>query len=225
MLLQSDNETLGEVVVKVERSDVVNARNGWVKKYGNVACSEHWLISCACHKPPISLLQQAQPTLPQSMSSHLGLSSSSEDTLLVPVDPSHAWDRREICEVPDLLPDDGLDPIKDPVVHLIIFLLKLLAPGTGRDRMQTALGICAILCHDERFGEAALPFFELVFEVFFRQTQVTSIGVPAIVSVDRDEIEEVSNCIIMRRGQSLVCERDRSVVQRPSKFDERFEVR
>ena len=62
---------------------------------------------------------------------HLGLAIPGEDALPVATDAHRAAGGREVREVPDLLADDGVEGVEDPLVHLEDLDLVLLAPRLG----------------------------------------------------------------------------------------------
>ncbi len=90
-----------------------------------------------CHAPRVAFLQVIRPgadsevfapAAAQVMGCRFGLAVTGEDTLLVSADPHDARRGGEVCEVPDLFTDHGIDSIEHPMVHLQVFDLVFLAP-------------------------------------------------------------------------------------------------
>lgn len=75
------------------------------------------------------LLPLPRPSLTQRVSGHLGLPIPAKYTLPVPVDPKDARARTKVGKVPHLLAHDGVDPVKDAVVHVVKARLELFGPG------------------------------------------------------------------------------------------------
>src|SRR5690349_22226700 len=106
------------------------------------------------------------PAMAQGVRAGLRTAVPGEDALLVAVDPGDARAGGEVGEVPDLLADDGVDPVEDPVIHRQQLDLELLAPRVADQAVQPGLGVGAVLGHHDGLA-APRPLAQLGLEHTF----------------------------------------------------------
>jgi hypothetical protein len=123
-----------------------------------------------------------------------------------------------------VLADDGGHPVEDPVVHLQVLDLVLLAPRFGRHGMQAGQGVGAVLGDDDRLA-LARPGLELGLQRGLRAGQVAGEGVPAVVAVEHQDVAQRVQDVLAVRGEHHVRVAHRpGRVELPRQREERLEV-
>ena len=101
---------------------------------------------------------------------------------LFAADADDAGGRGEVGEVPDVLANDSVNAVEDSMVHIQIFDLVILAPrASGNNRMQTRIGVGAILGDDDRLAFPG-PSGQLLLPGQLGRLQVAGVDVPAAVA-------------------------------------------
>lgn len=156
-----------------------------------------------------TLLRDATPPLAQVEGGRLGLAIPGEDALSVASDAHRATGGREVREVPDVLTDDGVERVEDPLVHLEHFDLVLLAPWLGGDLVQTGHGVGAVFGDDDRLVLAG-PTCHLFSPVTLSGGQVASVDVPAIIAVEQQNVGVLRYATLSERSEHDVDETHRT---------------
>jgi len=148
--------------------------------------------------------------MPQQPGGGLGLAVTGEHALVVAARPVHRLGGAEVGEVPHVLADDLRDPADNAQRRLDQRDLVLLGPHDRRQGVQTRQRVGAELGHDDGLA-VPRPGPELLLQVPFGGPEVTGVGVPAVVPVHADQVEQVRHDVGVRRGGGHVGEADRPV--------------
>src|SRR5881392_1355724 len=122
-----------------------------------------------------------------------------EDPFLVSLNAIVVLASLEIRKIPNLLTNKMCKFIKHLVICPVIFYLIFFSKHSRFDIMESGNRIGAVLGHHKRFIWAAFhPSFELSTQFCFSGFKVTAITVPAIITVECENIKQLGNFILIR---------------------------
>ena len=148
----------------------------------------------------LQLLCESPVPLSQDMSRQLGLPLPREDPLLVPRHPPRLLLGHEVREVPDVFPDEptlrpglveGLEVLLDELD------LVLLGEDHGWLHVDPGHGVGPVLRHHDRLACGSPPVLQLGEHLPLDELGVTGVGVPGEVSVDGDDVEVLTDEVLI----------------------------